>query len=325
VTDKKALLEQVRRLAAEGLLSREELEAAFAGAVSGDGAQSAPRPHAGVSDVLYYIGGAVVFFGIAVLVWQNWTALPKATKILCTLGSALAAYWAGVLLARDERFEMAARAFYFVSGLVLPLGIQMTFHLAGLDVASPRLQALAWGLCFGMFAVSDLVSPRPVFTLFAVIFGTMLFFAATAALAEGHPFTWRFAAYRTLVAGAALAALGHAFQGTSRQALTGALYGLGGFAFLGAALALGDWKPNQNVLWELVFPALAFGAMFLGVTLRSKSFLTFGSGYLMLYIFKITSQYFSGSIGWPLVLIVTGLGLIAVGYLHWNLKRKYLS
>jgi hypothetical protein len=77
--------------------------------------------------------------------------------------------------------------------------------------------------------------------------------------------------------------------------------------------------------WELVFPGLVFGVMFLSVYLRSKAFLTFGSLYLVAYIFKITGEYFAESMGWPLVLVLTGLGLIAIGYLHFSLKRKYLS
>ena len=49
------------------------------------------------------------------------------------------------------------------------------------------------------------------------------------------------------------------------------------------------------------------------------------SMYLMAYILKITAEYFTDSLGWPLALVLTGLALIAIGYLHFNLKSKYLS
>jgi len=145
-------------------------------------------------------------------------------------------------------------------------------------------------------------------------------------LVGSHPgFGWEFSAYRVLCAGLVYGFLGYAFKDTSQRALTGALYGFGAFYFLGAALALGDWNPHQNIFWELAFPGLVFGVMFLSVHLKSKAFLTFGSLYLMAYIMKITTEYFKDSLGWPLTLVVTGLGLIAIGYLHVNLKQRYLS
>jgi hypothetical protein len=121
------------------------------------------------------------------------------------------------------------------------------------------------------------------------------------------------------------ALLGYALTQTPHRALIGALYGFGMLLFLGAALALGAWKPDQNVWWELAFPGLVFGVMFLSVYLKSKAFLTFGSLYLMVYILKITAEYFADSLGWPLALVLTGLGLIAIGYLYFKLKKKYLS
>src|SRR5262249_40735983 len=105
----------------------------------------------------------------------------------------------------------------------------------------------------------------------------------------------------------------------------GALYGLGVLAFLGGALALGNWEPHQNVFWELIFPGLVFGVIFLSVHLKSKAFLTFGSMYLMGYILKITAEYFKNGLGWPLALILAGFLLMAVGYYSFYLNRKYIS
>ena len=153
-----------------------------------------------------------------------------------------------------------------------------------------------------------------------------MFFSFTSLLVGSNPhFDWEFSAYRVLCTGLVYALLGYYFTQTPQRALTGALYGFGVLFFLGAALALGDWKPNQNAFWELIFPGLVFGVMFLSVYLKSRAFLTFGSIYLMVYILKITAEYFADSLGWPLALVLTGLGLIAIGYLHFNLKKKYLS
>lgn len=324
--NKEELLRQVRGLAAQHRITRDELTTAFDTGANFSSGGDTEAHQSGISRILYYVGGAVVFLGIGVLVWQHWSALTGATKILATLGSGIAAYVAATFLIRNERFEAVSRAFYFISALVMPLGLHVTFDVAGWDTGSHGVQALVSGILLMTFLLSNWLYRKTVFTLFNIIFGTWLFFSFTSFLIGSNPrFGWEFSAYRVLCTGLAYAFLGHHFTQTPQRTLTGALYGFGALFFLGAALALGDWKPNQNEFWEAVFPGLVFGVMFLSVYLTSKAFLTFGSIYLMVYILKITAEYFADSLGWPLALVLTGLGLIAIGTLHFNLKKKYLS
>ena len=323
--DKKDLLRHIQTLASQRAITKEEMNSAFDAGINNDVTEER-SPQTGISHILYYIGGAVVFLGISVLIWQHWRALNSLTKVLSTLGSGIAAYIAAVLLGQEERFEFASRAFYFISALVMPLGLHVTFYVAGCDTGSPGIQSVVSGILLVTFLFSYLANRKTVFMLFNIIFGTWLFFSFTSFIVGGLPgFGWEFSAYRVLCIGLAFALLGYYFTETPHYVLTGALYGFGVFCFLGAALALGSWKPQQNWFWELIFPGLVFGVMFLSVYLKSKAFLTFGSLYLIAYIFKITGEYFAESLGWPLVLVLTGLGLIAIGYLHFNLKRKYLS
>ena len=79
------------------------------------------------------------------------------------------------------------------------------------------------------------------------------------------------------------------------------------------------------MFWELIYPGLVFGALFLSVHIKSKAFLTWGTLFLMAYILKITSEYFSSGLGWPLALVIAGLAMIGVGYMSLSLKKKYLS
>lgn len=324
---KEEVLQQIRSLAVQHLITRDEVTAAYDEGISaGIDTDVAATRQATISDILYYVGGAIVFLGISVLIWQHWQALNSVTKILATLGSGIASYIVGVFLSRNERLEVASRAFYFISALVSPLGLYVTFDIAGFDLGRYGIQSLISGILLVTYLLSYVVYRKTVFTIFNVIFGTWLFFSFTSYLVGSNPyFTWKFSAYRVLCIGLVYVLLGYYLTQTPQRALTGALYGFGVFSFLGAALALGDWKPNQNAFWELVFPGLVFGVMFLSVRLKSKSFLTFGSIYLMAYILKITAEYFRESLGWPLALVLTGLALIAIGYLHFNLKKKYLS
>jgi len=118
---------------------------------------------------------------------------------------------------------------------------------------------------------------------------------------------------------------GYYFSSTKQKDLSGVLYGFGNLFFLGAALALGGWKPSQNIFWEMIFPGLVFAVLLLSVHLKSKPFLTFGTIFLMAYILKITGEYFSGTLGWPVSLMICGIALIGIGYYAFSLNKKYLS
>lgn len=324
MTTKEEVLQYITTLGAQHVVTQDELLAAYR---TGSGV---PIDHAmikklGVAEILYYIGGAIVFLGIAILLAQNWSNLGFATKLLATLGAGLAAYVVGLLFSRDEKTEAAGMAFYLISALVTPIGLYVVFDYAGFDAGSAGWQSVSSGLVFSMYALSYVILRKNIFTLFSILFATWFFFSFTSFLVGSNPyFDMKFFEYRVLLIGLTYILLGQAFSKNIRAPLSGFLYGFGILGFLGAALALGGWEPEQNVFWELVFPGLVFAALFLSIHLKSKSFLTFGTLFLMVYILKITAEYFSTGLGWPLALVIAGLSLIGVGYASLYIKRKYI-
>lgn len=323
---KEEALRYIRTLAEQKVLTREELNMAF-DAGSGSKTDFVQTKKLGISEILSYIGGAIVFLGIAILLFQNWLTLGFSTKALATLGAGVAAYCVGVLFSRDQRMEAAGSAFYLISALVLPMGLYVVFDHAGFDAGSYGSQSAISGILFGMYLLSYLVFRKHVFTFFSILFGTWLFFSLTSFMTGGGAFydRWKFYEYRTLATGITYMLIGYAFSKNEHAPLSNFLYGFGIIGFLGSALSLGGWKPNQNIFWELFFPGLIFGALFLSVHIRSKSFLTWGTLFLMAYILKITAEYFSTGLGWPLALVIAGLSVIGVGYMSLSLKKKYLS
>lgn len=323
---KEEVLQYVRSLAEQKIVTKEELDSAFE-AGSGIKTDVVLTKKLGVAEILYYIGGAIVFLGIAILLAQNWSTLEFGTKVLATLGAGIAAYFVGLLFSRDERTETASPAFYLISALVTPMGLYVVFDNAGFDAGSYGTQALISGIMFGSYLLSLLVFRKNIFMLFSILFGSWLFFSLTSLMVGGASFfdDWKFYMYRVLVAGVAYILLGYAFSKDERAPLKGFLYGFGILGVLGSALALGGWEPNQNVFWELIYPGLVFGALFLSVHIKSTSFLTLGTLFLMAYILKITSEYFSSGLGWPLALVIAGLAMIGVGYMSLSIKKRYLS
>ena len=107
--------------------------------------------------------------------------------------------------------------------------------------------------------------------------------------------------------------------------LAGYLYFFGTLGTLGSAIGLSGFKPNTNWLWELLAPILIIAAIFSSLRLKSRSLLILGIIFLMAFIIKITGEYFTNTLGWPLSLVIIGLCLIALGYLAVSLNKKYFA
>jgi len=319
---KEEVLQHIKELAKSDFIKKEEILKAFD---EGARKENEDSKKLGIAEILYYIGGAIVFFGIAILVSQNWNTLNSFTRIFVTLGSSVVAYFAALLFGSKKKTENVGIAFHLVSALLMPLGLYIAFHEAGFVMTGNGIQALISFILFIVYILSLIAFGRTIFIFFSILFGTWLFFSFTGYLVGTNPI-WGsdFFLYRTLATGLTYIFLGYYFSQGKRVSLSGFLYGFGILGLLGAALALGGWKPHQKILWEIAFPGLIFAVLFLSVYLKSRSFLTFGTIFLMLYITKITAEYFSGSLGWPLSLVIVGLLLIASGYLFVYIKDKYI-
>jgi hypothetical protein len=320
--DKVTLLAAVRDLAAAGELTEAEVIAAVRDAADRRAAEIAARSGR-YSKLLYFVGGGVIFIGIVAFLAQAWDELGAVMHVVVTLGAGLAAFAAGVLLSWHGRLGAAGPAFFLIAALVLPLGLAVTLDEAGLDPERLGLQSLMALLLLASFLAVYRFFRSSSLLVYAIVYATWAFFAITGFVAGSDPrFAGReFFEYRTLAVGLAFMALGWAFSATERDGLSGPLYAFGSLAFLGSALALSGWKPSQNAFWELAFPGLVFVVLYLSVHLRSRALLTFGSLFLGAYLAKITGEYFSDSMGWPLALIVLGLLLMGVGFLTYRLKR----
>ncbi len=321
---KEEVLQSIRELAENNSIAKEDIMAIFESKAVVRGKDSSKKIN--ISDILYYVGGAIVFFGIVIFVGQNWNSLNTITRIVSTLGSAVVAFLLAVIFSVDKKTVNLGLAFHFIAALLLPTGLFITFHEAGYNVNGDGMQALISCILFAVYMFSFAVFRKSIFSLFSIIFGTWLYFSFTSYMVGGNPLLGHnFTSYRFLLAGLTYISLGYYFSDGERKSLSGFLYGFGILGFLGSTLALGGWKPNPNMFWEIIYPGLIFLTLLSSVYIKSKSFLTFGTIFLMAYISKITAEYFSNSIGWPLSLVLIGLFLIASGYLFIHLSSKYMK
>lgn len=275
-----------------------------------------------VSDVLYFVGALIVSMGAYFLVY-NTHNLSSSVKIIFTLIFGLFNFSVGAILNSRKKLESVSFAFFLISALLIPFGLNIAFDAAGKSIDTAGTQAVISGITFVFFLVAQLLMKKNIFVFFNIVSGTWFFFALTGTIIPGI-IDWQFYAYRVMVIGLSYIFLGRYLSKNNLTApLSGFLYAFGVIGFLGAAISLGGWSPNQNIFWEMIFPVLVFGVLYLSVSMRNKSFLVFGTLFLMGYIGKITAEYFSEGLGWPIALMICGILVIGAGYLFVYIRKRY--
>lgn len=319
--NKQEVLHAIHELRERGELSKDEVLSAFAG-------HNATKKRHGfrINDVLYFIGGVIVLAGITVFIGQHWEELNSVTRVLVTFGSGVAAYSIGLTFIERRDDSVLSGTFFFLSAILLPGGIAVALHEWGNSQNVTLAEVIISGLSLVTYLVSFFVFKKKYFLFFSFVFGTWLFFAFTNWMTGDTPVfdTEKFYEYRVLLAGLSYISLGYGFQKGSLHTFTEPLYTLGALAFLLAAFLLGGFDQYVFTMWELVFPALCFAFIFASTVARSNGFLFSGALFLMVDIFKLTSDYFTDSFGWPLSLILCGIALIGIGYGTFRLQKKYI-
>ena len=320
--NKETLLTTITEASASKKITLEELVSAFQ---QGVGEIHQPQRKAfSLINILYAIGAAIVFIGIILFVHEQWNSLNSIARILVTLGSGIAAYIAGIFISRAKGFSGVAFAFFFIFTLLTPLGIFIALHEWHYYSETISYSDIMYGLMFAATVSSIFITKQPLFRVFSVIFGSLFYFSASHSILQGSSLnTGTMLEYRFLLLGASYLLLGYGLR-SRFIAIRAWLYGIGSFMFLGASFSLGGFKPEVHQWWEIAFVGICFAMMALSVHFKSRAMLIIASLYLMAYILKLTAEYFSDVIGWPLALIVAGFVLIAIAYGTYSMNRRYL-
>ena len=279
-----------------------------------------------IATILYYIGGLVIFLGVAFFIGQKWVTMGSALRILATLGFGLMFFVAGSILSTRKVVSGISDAFQLIAGLLIPSGVFVTLYELGYRDGSYGKSIIFLALAL-LWAVAYLYQKRIIIAIFSIIFGTISYLLFTSTYLDRlttFP-SWEPFYYFLIGLGASYLVLGYGLRNRYLKVLTGTLYFFGAPIILGAIMALQGYAPDQRVFYEVIYPVLLFAGLYLSVYLKSRSILAFSSLFLVGYVVKIMFEYFDGKLSGPLLFIFAGVFIMAAGYMMIVLNRKYFK
>jgi len=314
--NKQEVLQNIKTLIDNGQLSKADILGLFNTEVD-----SKKKSSLGIINILYGIGGLVIFAGVIALIVQNWDSLGSFARVLITLGMAIVLYISSIMVL-TRQYNVLAQILISVSYILFPLGIGVMLNELSIN---PEIGAMSIiGILLTVLAViTYLLFKDLIFSLlFSVFFGTISAYLVLAYILEKASMTYEFDIYLylTIALGITHALLAYAFTKPQTRVvlrrLGGLFYGTGTLGVLIGALSLGG-------VWDVLFIFVVIGTFLLSVYVHSRGMLFFSSIFFLGYLFKITGEYFAGSIGWPIALILIGIITIVVAIGTFKINQKY--
>jgi hypothetical protein len=335
--DKQQIVSFIEGQLATGKISREDLlilvnngVAPISNAVPVFNSNPIDTPHKEESsrnliNTFYGIGAIIVLGGVAILVGQNWIEIGFLGRILVTLGIFLVTYICGFLLNKPSQ-RVISQVMFTISCALAPLGVYVLLSEVNINFVWPFTFYTALLSC-ALFGYALWSSKKNILVLITIGFASWAYYSLVLKVFS-FDYNSDLLKWAVMLLGFAYILIAHGYQSVStatdasdekeKKAIRNALFGLGTLGVLGAGIFIGG-------IFDLIFIALIFGAFYGSVYLKSRSMLTLGALFLMSHIVKLTSKYFVDSIGWPVALIMVGFLIIGVGYMTYNLNKKYIS
>ena len=319
--NKQELLQQIQNSIQSGELTKEEINNLFP--LGSAEVQIQKKKHSiNVVNVLYGIGGLIIFSGVIALVVQNWDMLGSFGRMLITLGMAVILYISSVLLT-TRNHNVLAQILFAVSLVLFPIGIGVMLNEMNLDIEVGSVSVIFLTLTVFSALSYILLRKLAVFALFAIGFGTILAYSFLSYILSNSVVSFSSAdyyMYLTIVLGLSHGLFAYKLKQPSKDLATRRLgqflFSTGTLGVLSGAIALGG-------IWDVLFAFVVVGTFLLSVYIHSRGMLILSSMFLIGYLFKITSEYFASSVGWPIALILIGIATIVVAIGTYKINQKY--
>jgi len=266
-----------------------------------------------LSRLFGYVGGIFIFVGLAIYVGMKWDDLNSAGRILLTLGSGFCAFVMALVCTTDQRVERAATPLFLVAALLQPTGIivMLNEYSRGGDPA--------YGLLF-MNAVMAIqqgcvfwAKQRAVLALSTIVFALGFFTIAFDLMHIDHDLIG-------VTIGASLMCVAWSLDTSRHKSIAPLCYFFGSIVFLSAAY---HWL--RHSLIEVLFLGLACGCIFISTVARSRTLLLVGTLALIGYLGDYIAEHFAHNLNAPLLVMLVGFLLIALGVVAVQINNRYIK
>lgn len=316
------LLLELKEYIADGTITKAQLQEML---LTDTSANEEKKEKINVQKILYYIGGFILLLGIIFYFQQYWSFLSPISRTIIALGASVSAYSLGYYFYATTKSKDFGHAFLIVSAALFPLGIGTALDVLNISPATSGGVSINAGLLFLIYFVSYYTIKARIFLYVTFIAATTLFFSFTNYIVGDSNSIEHYYEYRTIIVGVSYIAFGLYFSETRRKFMTNLLYFFGLLCILGACLSLQGWKPTINFFWEFIYPFILVSVFRQSIKLQNGIFLLMGTIFTFAEIVKFTYDLFSDSLGWPISLMIAGLLMMGVGYMSFELNRKYVK
>lgn len=274
-------------------------------------------------NVFYVIGMIITVIGITILVAQNWQEIGFWGRLCVTLGISAATYFAG-LIARGEDQRVFSQIMFTISVVLAPLGIFIVMNEIHMSLTRNMYTAISFALAV-LYGAAFLVTRRNILILIVIGFLTAAYFGLLD-IAFSFTDSVNIMKIAIIVLGISYMAIAQSLKIHSehsevykeRKGVVNILSSIGTLAILGVGITFGGFG-------DMLYFLLIFGSFYASVYIRNSAVLVIGAVFLMAHIVKITSKYFVDSIGWPIALMICGFVIIGVGFLTFQVNKKYIK
>ncbi|HEY2773870.1 MAG TPA: DUF2157 domain-containing protein [Candidatus Binatia bacterium] len=303
-----ALVEVVELMRSHGLGIDE-----VASALAGEREFEASRSGSVLSRVFAYLGGILIFAGLAIYIGMKWDVVGPLGRVLMTLGPGACLFVAALVATTDARLEGAATPLFLVAALLEPTGLVVILREFASGADPERGMLLINTVMTIQQGCTFLARRRTVLALTTAIFASGLFWNSLDLLDVSKDLIGT-------ALGISLMCVAWSLDRSTHRAIAGLVYFFGSATFLGATW---DWL-NDTPL-EPLFIAISSGIVVLATMAHSRSLLVVGTIALIGYLGDYIYENFANSVSAPLLLIAFGFVLIGLGAAAIRLNRKFIA
>jgi hypothetical protein len=284
-----------------------------------------------ISTILNYVGGTLIFLGLVYLLERNWGFVAAVIRDVFTLAIACWAILTASRQTTQNRATTSTGALFLFGGFLLPMGLYSVAGSLGLLQAySDLTKIFVPAICFIIFLCLQLRHQRDILLFLCVFFATTCFITTTDYLfnapyglvGEG------IIKYQALALGFGYILLAGCLSST-HTGFTGLLVFVGDLlvliaSFYIAGLLFYNFDNISSETGLMLAPLVILFSFLLYIPFKNKSLVLLSVLFLLIYLRDLITKfaYLFGSLGWPFVLIVTGILFMVIAYALVHKQKK---